>query len=73
MCARVRFVSSWPWVLVAVESRGRRWWWWRGVGGGGCSRHQDGAIQVAVSVTKSVVWTVLTRSSLDAAEEFVDS
>lgn len=43
------------------------------VGGGGCSRHQDGAIQVAVSVTKSVVWTVLTRSSLDAAEEFVDS
>lgn len=49
-------------------SGGVRGWGLRGV-----CRHQDGAIQVAVAVTGSVVWAVLTRSSLDALEELVDS
>lgn len=40
------------------------------VGGGGC-RHQDGANQVAVVVTWSVVSAVLTRLSVDALEELV--
>ena len=52
-----------------------------GGGGGGVRgwglrrvcRHQDGAIQVAVAVTGAAVWAVLTRSSLDALDEPVDS
>ncbi len=45
----------------------------RGWGMRGVCRHQDGAIQVAVALTEAVVWAVLTRSSLDALGELVDS
>lgn len=57
-------VGSWLWVVV-VE--------WGGWGLRGLCRHQDGAIQVAVAVTGTVVWAVLTCSALDALEELVDS
>lgn len=58
-------VGSWLWVVV--ESGG---WGLRGL-----CRHQDGAIQVAVAVavTGTVAWTVLTFSILDALGELVDS
>lgn len=39
----------------------------------GLCRHQDGAIQVVVAVTGTVVWAVLACSALDALEELVDS
>lgn len=59
-------VCSWLWVVVVVVESG----------GGGWGVFADirmGQIQVAVAVTGSVVWAVLTRSSLDALEELVDS
>lgn len=56
-------------LVVGGGGGGVRGW---GLGGGVC-RLQDGANQVAVAVTGSVVWAVLTRSSLDALEELVDS
>lgn len=58
-------VGSWLWVVV--ESRG---WGLRGL-----CRHQDGAIQVAVAVavTGTVAWAVLTFSIPDALGELVDS